>query len=135
MVLYGVRLVSILPLCGMLCGLAACGNLTPAVIAVAGVEVASVAVFGRGVVDLGVSAISGQDCSIVRLDRGQTYCAPVVPELAMPFCTRSLGVVDCWADPGAFHVPPHAVGDTPPPTKLQEEYRQARWPKSLNVGL
>jgi len=33
-------------------------------------DVASVVVFGRGIADIGVSAISGRDCSIVRLDQG-----------------------------------------------------------------
>lgn len=113
---------------------AGCTNLTPATAALAGVEVASVAVFGRGVLDLGVSAVTGKDCSIVRLDKGQTYCAQTDRPAASPFCTRSLGVVDCWTDPAALRDPTE-VGDTPPPTAAQERYRQARWPKAFSVGL
>ena len=47
------------------------------VIALAAADLATVTVFGRGIVDLGVSAISGRDCSIVRLDKGLSYCAPI----------------------------------------------------------
>lgn len=97
-----------------------------------GVEAASVVVFGRGFVDLGVSAVSGRDCSIVRLDRRQTYCAPRDPPFDEgPYCTRSLARVDCWVDPATLPPGSGPVGDTPPPTREQLEYRRARWPKSL----
>jgi hypothetical protein len=102
--------------------------------ALAGMEMASVVVFGRGMLDLGVSAVSGKDCSIVRLDRGQTYCAP--PERADapgPYCTRSLGTVDCWADPALLPGPQREVEDRPVPTPEQLRYRAARWPKSLTA--
>ena len=95
-------------------------------------ETASVVVFGRGIVDIGVSAISGRDCSIVRLDRGQTYCAPsYAGEPAQTFCTRSLGAVDCWADPALLPSPREGVADGPAETAAQARYRAARWPKSL----
>lgn len=98
-------------------------------------EAASVVVFGRGIVDIGVSAVSGRDCSIVRLDRGLTYCAaPDGPEQASAFCTRSLGVVDCWADPALLPVPRQGVADSPIATPAQQRYRAARWPKSLTAG-
>ena len=101
----------------------------------AAAEAASVVVFGRGVVDIGVSAVTGRDCSIVRLDRRQTYCAPTDPPLDPgPVCTRSLGVVDCWADPEDLPPSSHTVGDTPTPNAAQERYRRARWPKSLFAG-
>ena len=119
----------------LLLAVTGCGNLTPAMTALAGVEVASVAVFGRDVVDIGVSAITGKDCSVVRLDKGETYCAPPPGAWTTgPFCTRTLGTVDCWSNPAALRRPTE-LGDTPPPTPIQEEYSHARWPKSLNVGL
>ncbi len=100
--------------------------------AAVGVEAASVILFGRGFVDLGVSAVSGRDCSIVRLDRRQTYCAPRdVPPDPGPFCTRSLGTADCWSDPSVLPKGTQAIADTPAPNAAQLEYRRARWPKSL----
>lgn len=97
--------------------------------AVAGVELASVAVFGRGVIDIGVSAATGQDCSIVRLDRGQTYCAPPYVPRPEAYCTRTLANVDCWA----VAAPGTTLADTPPPTRAQRAYRDAPWPKALTT--
>ena len=94
-------------------------------------EAASVMVLGRGIVDLGVSAVSGRDCSIVRLDRGQGYCAPAEQPVATEYCTRTLGTVDCWTDPALLPQPQRGVADIPPATPVQERYRLARWPKSL----
>jgi hypothetical protein len=123
-----MRILLLLPL------LAACTVPAP-VIGLGAADVASVAVFGRGIGDIGVSAISGRDCSIVRLDKGQTYCAPLDPGPACPvFCTRSLGSVDCWRNPERFSVPPRRLADTPPPTLAQERYRAAPWPKTLTAN-
>ena len=115
--------------------LAACSDPAGVTAGVMVAEGASVAVFGRGIVDIGVSAVTGRDCSIVRLDRGQTYCAPryLAPE-EPAFCTRSLGVVDCWADPANLPPGARSVADTPAPTREQSDYRAARWPKSLTAG-
>lgn len=97
-------------------------------------DVASVVVFGRGIADLGVSAVTGRDCSIVRLDRGQTYCAARErPPDPGPFCTRSLGVVDCWLDPATLPRPQREVADGPATTAAQERYRRAPWPKALTA--
>ncbi len=100
--------------------------------AVAGAEGASVAVFGRGIADIGVSAITGRDCSIVRLDRGQSYCA-ARDHLPAPqtFCTRTLGTVQCWADPQALSASAHPLVDTPGLNQDQIRQINARWPKDL----
>jgi hypothetical protein len=93
---------------------------------------ASVAVFGRAVGDLVVSGASGRDCSVVRLEQGKSYCAPVQPPpVPPPLCTRSLGVVDCWSNPEALNGPAvHGVADGPSTlTPAQETDRTARWPK------
>jgi hypothetical protein len=112
--------------------LAGCGE---AVGVAAGVEAATVPVLGRGVVDVGVSAITGKDCSVVRLDQGKTYCAPRdhMPD-APPFCTQTLGSVECWSNPEAFGVLPHQVADAPDLTPDQKRNVAARWPKSLNLA-
>jgi hypothetical protein len=99
--------------------------------ALLGADVASIAVFGRSLGDLGASAISGQDCSIVRLERGLTYCAGRNPPAREAYCTRTLATVDCWPAP---HLNRVGVGDTPPPSLAQERYRAAPWPKALTAG-
>ena len=102
--------------------------------ALAGADVVSIAVFGRSIGDLGVSALSGRDCSLVRLDRGQTYCAPRDgPPAPGSFCTRSIGAVDCWADPANLPGQYRRIGDTPPPTPAQDRHRTAPWPKALTA--
>ncbi|HVZ08055.1 hypothetical protein [Rhodopila sp.] len=97
--------------------------------AIAGV-VGTVAVFGRSPADLVVSLVSGKDCSIVRLDEGKSYCKPVEPPPRQPeFCTRTLGVVDCWSDPATLADRPTQVADGPTTlSPAQEADRTARWP-------
>lgn len=98
----------------------------------AAAEAGSVIVLGRGVGDVAVSAITGRNCSIVRLDKGQTYCEARNPQPPpQPFCTRTLGTVNCWSDPGLLPPDQHEVADVPPTTEDQLRYRAARWPKSL----
>ena len=112
--------------------LAALGGCAPAVVGLAAADVASVTVLGRGLGDVGVSAITGRDCSVVRLDTGKTYCAPRVDTPApQPFCTRTIGVVNCWADPYLVPQSQHGVAESPPPTEDQLRYRSARWPKDI----
>jgi predicted NAD/FAD-dependent oxidoreductase len=102
--------------------------------AVAGAEAASVTVFGRGIADIGVSAVTGRDCSTVRLDRGQTYCAPreELP-VAPAFCSRSLGNVNCWINPEALSASARPLADAPALTPAQTRQINTRWPKALNL--
>lgn len=76
----------------LLAGLAGCGvsdNLAAFIGSAA--DIGSVATFQRSPPDLVWSLISGRDCSVVRLDRGQSYCKPKEPPPEpQPFCTRSL---------------------------------------------
>ncbi|WP_270938341.1 hypothetical protein [Falsiroseomonas oryzae] len=61
---------------------------------------ASLIFTGRTPVDQVASLVTGRDCSAVRLERRQPWCAPPPgPPAPMPFCTRSLGGVDCWTTP------------------------------------
>ena len=97
-------------------------------------DVATVTIFGRDIVDLGTSGISGRDCSIVRLEQGKTYCAPKeqLPP-ALPYCTRSLADVQCWSDPDHLSPRGRSVADQPALTPEQEKQVAARWPKSMNL--
>jgi hypothetical protein len=117
-------ILAALPLAG--CGVSA---QLASTIAVAGV-VGTVAVFGRSPPDLVVSLISGKDCSVVRLDEGKSYCKPIEPPPKAPeFCTRSLGTVNCWADPAHLPDRPTQVADGPISlSPAQEADRTARWP-------
>ncbi|MFL5286082.1 MAG: hypothetical protein ACJ8AW_35160 [Rhodopila sp.] len=108
------------------CGLTGEAAATIAVGSVAG----SVAVLGRTPADAVVSLVSGKDCSAVRLEQGKTYCKPTEPPPPVPqFCTRSLGVVDCWSEPGALQDNPTQVADGPfTLSPAQEANHTARWP-------
>lgn len=100
-------------------------------LAVAGAaSVASVTLVGRGVPDILVSGLSGRDCSIVRIDRGLSYCAPVdAPPGPPAYCTRSLGQVDCWVTRPASTPMQRGVVDGPVSlTPAQEASRTDRWP-------
>lgn len=110
--------------------LAGCQPAVTPVVAAAAIEASSVAVFGRGTIDMAYSAISGRDCSIVRLDRGLSYCKPKEAPPAPPeFCTRTLGVPECFSDPAFLPDHPSPIADGP--TRLnpaQEKSRTSRWP-------
>ena len=61
---------------------------------------ASLVFTGRTPIDHVASLATGRDCSAVRLERYQPWCAPLPgPPDPQPFCTRSLGSVDCWTRP------------------------------------
>src|SRR5258707_269478 len=91
---------------------------------------ASIPVFHRTPLDMVVSVVSGRDCSVVHLDKGEQYCHPKERPPAQPvFCTRSLGVVDCWEDPSLLPGRPREVADGPRSlTPEQEADRTKRWP-------
>lgn len=111
--------------------LTACGA-TPeqAVTGAAALGIGSIAVIQRSPLDALYSAVSGKDCSIVRLDQGKSYCRPVEPPPEPPpFCTRSLGLANCWRDPASLPDHPSELGDGPRIlTPLQEADRTRRWP-------
>ncbi len=119
---------------GMRCSLPLLVVLTgcqPAVapaVAVGAVEASSVAVFGRGTVDLAYSAVSGRDCSIVRLDQGKSWCKPKEgPPPPARFCTRTLGTAECFADPQNLPDHPSQLADAPALTPEQEKNRTKGW--------
>lgn len=120
-----MRLLLVLPL------LVGCG-LSPEQAATVGVAsaVGSIAIIQRSPFDAVYSVLSGRDCSIVRLDAGKSYCKPIEPPPEpQPYCTRSLGVVDCWANPEKDPNIARQVGDIPHGlTKEQEADRVKGWP-------
>jgi hypothetical protein len=122
------RILALLALSSTLC---ACGAATaPGVDIAAAAGLATIPAIGRTPLDAAYSVIAGKDCSMVRLSGGQSYCRhPDPPWDAAPFCTRSLGTVDCWSNPEAFAAPLTPVADGPMrPTAEQEAYRNRHWP-------
>ncbi|HUN42629.1 MAG TPA: hypothetical protein VMU81_20230 [Acetobacteraceae bacterium] len=94
---------------------------------VMGTAAGSVAVMQRTPIDAAYSLATGKDCSVVRLDQGKSYCRPVEPPPSpQPYCTRSLGVTDCWADPAGE--PPQQADGPNVLTPAQEANRTRRWP-------
>ena len=109
----------------------ACGvPWTEPVAAVAGADLVSVMVFKRDMFDLVWSGLTGRDCSVVRLDRGETYCRATEPPLPLPpYCTHTLGEVNCWTSPAVLPNPPPGVADGPTQlTPEQEANRTRTWP-------
>lgn len=92
-----------------------------------------VPVFHRTLPDLVYSGVTGRDCSMVRLDRGDSYCRLVDPPLPpQPYCTHSLAGIDCWAQPERMPNLPPQVAELPhEPTAEQNRVRLARWPADL----
>lgn len=121
------RLICLLPCLASLC---ACGiSMVEPTGALAAASIAAVPVFGRTVPDIAYSAATGQDCSMVRLEQGRSYCRPTDPPWpAQPVCTRSLALVECWQNPQALGGHPITIADGPQPTAEQEAYRTRRWP-------
>ncbi|MFM7422167.1 MAG: hypothetical protein ACKO54_21055 [Alphaproteobacteria bacterium] len=122
------------PLCVLLLLLAGCNGVqapgAPLLAIPAAIEGVSLVTTQRGVGDNVVSLVTGQDCSYVRLAKGQTYCASDPPPPAQPICTRSLGKVDCWTTPPVATPPYSNVRDGPYELSAeQERNRTARWPK------
>ena len=93
--------------------LGACA-LEPALGPAAAVGAASLVLTGRTPVDHVASLVTGQDCSAVRLERRLPYCAPHPgPPAPPPYCTRSLGGVDCWTAPPLDSAPQRGLADPP----------------------
>jgi hypothetical protein len=123
-----MRLV-FLPHLLLVLGLAGC---TEPLGAFAAANAASVTVFGRAIPDFVTSAVVGKNCSVVRLDQGNTYCADKeAPPPSPRYCTRSLGVVDCWSNPEKLPGPPPEVADGPRELTPAQEANRTRGPFGL----
>lgn len=114
-----------------LLALAGCG-VTDNLAAATGVAatIGTVTVIQRTPADALYSLVTGRDCSVVRLDQGKQYCRPEESKpQPQPYCTHSLGSVNCWLDPAT--VPGHPRGIADGPTSLtaeQEADRVRQWP-------
>lgn len=62
--------------------------------------------------DHAVSIYSGKDCSTVRIERGETYCAEdeVEPRILV-YCYPTLGKVTCYDRPNPYNGRQRAVGN------------------------
>ncbi|MBP0464461.1 hypothetical protein J5Y09_11145 [Roseomonas sp. PWR1] len=93
----------------------------------AAVEAVSLRAFGRTTGDSLVSLVTGEDCSIARIGRGEAYCgrddAPAPP----PMCTRSLGAVDCWNVPPPAYPAYRGVADGPATLNEAQENNRIGW--------
>ena len=107
-----------------------CEAAVPVTGGLAAANIGSVMVIGRTLPDVVVSLVSGRDCSAVRLDQGQGYCRlPEPPPTPPPYCTRSIGRVDCWrAPPLALPLPTGVADGRTVLTAEQEAHRTRRWP-------
>lgn len=114
----------------LLAALAAAGCSAVGPLGAAGVG--SVVLFQRDPADIVVSAVTGLDCSVVRLSIGKGYCKPPEPPPEPPaYCTRSLGNVDCWDQPHPFGYYQRGLADGPYELTGQQEWRRAApWPAS-----
>lgn len=95
-----------------------------------GLTAAAIPVIRRTPLDAVYSLATGQDCSVVRWDRGLGYCRTMEPPPPVPpYCSRSLAGVDCWRDPVLLANRPHELADGPRQlTAAQEANRTRRWP-------
>ena len=117
------RRLLLLPL--LLAGCQAAGAPGAPLLAIpAAVEGLSLRAFGRTTGDAVVSLLTGEDCSIARIGRGEAYCGRDDPPAPPPLCTRSLGAVDCWRAPPPAWPPQRGVADGPASlTEAQENHR------------
>lgn len=64
----------------------------------------------KTVVDHAVSMGAGKDCSILRTERGLTYCVEDMPQVRQNiYCYRDLGGVTCYDQPGPNNSPQQRV--------------------------
>jgi hypothetical protein len=97
----------------------------------AAVEAVSLRAFGRTVGDGLVSLVTGEDCSIARIGRGDAYCGQDNAPAPPPMCTRSLGSVDCWTVPPAAYPAYRGVADGPSTLTEAQENNRIGWARRV----
>ena len=93
----------------------------------AAVEAVSLRAFGRTTGDALVSLVTGEDCSIARIGRGEAYCGRDDAPAPQPVCTRSLGAVDCWNVPPSAYPAYRGVADGPATLTEAQENNRIGW--------
>jgi hypothetical protein len=86
---------------------------------VAAIGAGTVAATDKTPVDHLVSLVTGKDCSIVRRDRGLTYCVEddVTPPVRV-HCYPTLGEATCYAAPDPFPGGQRKLGSEQPSTAV-----------------
>ena len=101
-------------------------NVGPMLTISGSVTAGSLIVTGKTPEDHLAGWLTGMDCSSVRFEQRRPWCIPHgEPPGPPPFCTRSIGSIDCWtappagaplrgvADPGPFPEPPPGLPGRP----------------------
>lgn len=101
----------------------------------AAVEGLSLRAFGRTTGDAVVSLVTGEDCSIARIGRGEAYCGRDDPPEPPPLCTRSLGGIDCWRVPPPAWPPYRGVADGPTTLTDAQENDRIGWTGRIGRAL
>ena len=123
-----MRPALILPLLALMPGCAAVGAPGAPLLAIpAAAEALSLRAFGRTMGDGLVSLVTGEDCSIARIGRGEAYCGQDTAPAPPPMCTRSLGAVDCWTVPPAAWPAYRGVADGPSTLSPAQENNRIGW--------
>jgi hypothetical protein len=123
-----MRIPALLALAALLPGCAAVGAPGAPLIAIPAVaEAVALRAFGRTMGDGIVSLVTGEDCSIARIGRGESYCGQDNPPAPPPMCTRSLGAVDCWTVPPPAWPAYRGVADGPATLTPAQENDRIGW--------
>jgi hypothetical protein len=122
----------LLPILLLLAGCQAVGAPGAPLIAIpAVVEAVSLRALGRTTGDSIVSLVTGEDCSIARIGRGEAYCGQDNAPTPPPMCTRSLGAVDCWTVPPAAWPPYRGVANGPSTLTEAQENNRIGWARRI----
>ena len=95
-----------------------------------GANVLALTTIHRTIPDAVISLVSGKDCSMARLDENKSYCREPYPlPPPPPYCTQTLGEVECWRDPQDMpDLPPQVAEGAQTLSPLQLRNRNRRWP-------
>ncbi len=88
---------------GILLGVSACEQVAGNVaLVVLGADMSTLMFTGKTILDHGVSARTGKNCSLLNAENREPYCQEWVEQgesLVMLYCYPTLGQPDCYLDP------------------------------------